>query len=244
MAVLFAEPNGSTWSFLWAKGDREWEFEERARGAQTRATAHQEWGKLAILVLWCVWTYCSSLSLTMILCCLLISVAYCAFPAKIFPLVLLFSGSEMRNRIKVSSESSGGWGWGAAYPQTDGHGGKRTSADGGGGSATRQCGQCRGSNRIKGGRQWVKKCMPVWKSHMTVAESYWVRMLPSCHCLFAARAQAAELRFSQLKERHAELITSHAGLMKKVNCPQYCCLFYSPMQKIVGNTPPHCLTAS
>lgn len=33
----------------------------------------------------------------------------------------------------------------------------------------------------------------------------------------AARAQAAELRFSQLKERHAELITSHADLMKKVN---------------------------
>lgn len=32
----------------------------------------------------------------------------------------------------------------------------------------------------------------------------------------AARAQAAELRFSQLKERHAELITSHADLMKKV----------------------------
>uniref|UniRef100_A0A671USF3 Huntingtin interacting protein 1 related n=1 Tax=Sparus aurata TaxID=8175 RepID=A0A671USF3_SPAAU len=32
------------------------------------------------------------------------------------------------------------------------------------------------------------------------------------------RAQAAELRFSQLKERHAELITSHADLMKKVNC--------------------------
>lgn len=38
------------------------------------------------------------------------------------------------------------------------------------------------------------------------------------HCRFssAARAQAAELRFSQLKERHAELITSHADLMKKV----------------------------
>uniref|UniRef100_A0A3B3CLK9 Huntingtin interacting protein 1 related n=1 Tax=Oryzias melastigma TaxID=30732 RepID=A0A3B3CLK9_ORYME len=29
------------------------------------------------------------------------------------------------------------------------------------------------------------------------------------------RAQAAELRFSQLKERHAELVTSHADLMKK-----------------------------
>ncbi|AWO95892.1 putative huntingtin-interacting protein 1-related protein-like, partial [Scophthalmus maximus] len=29
------------------------------------------------------------------------------------------------------------------------------------------------------------------------------------------RAQAAELRFTQLKERHAELITSHADLMKK-----------------------------
>uniref|UniRef100_A0A3Q4B3R0 I/LWEQ domain-containing protein n=1 Tax=Mola mola TaxID=94237 RepID=A0A3Q4B3R0_MOLML len=28
-----------------------------------------------------------------------------------------------------------------------------------------------------------------------------------------------EVRFSQLKERHAELITSHADLMKKVNCP-------------------------
>uniref|UniRef100_A0A8C9ZHA7 Huntingtin interacting protein 1 related n=1 Tax=Sander lucioperca TaxID=283035 RepID=A0A8C9ZHA7_SANLU len=32
------------------------------------------------------------------------------------------------------------------------------------------------------------------------------------------RAQAAELRFAQLKERHAELITSHADLMKKVKC--------------------------
>uniref|UniRef100_A0A8D3CKQ4 I/LWEQ domain-containing protein n=1 Tax=Scophthalmus maximus TaxID=52904 RepID=A0A8D3CKQ4_SCOMX len=32
------------------------------------------------------------------------------------------------------------------------------------------------------------------------------------------RAQAAELRFTQLKERHAELITSHADLMKKVHC--------------------------
>uniref|UniRef100_A0AAQ5XRK6 I/LWEQ domain-containing protein n=1 Tax=Amphiprion ocellaris TaxID=80972 RepID=A0AAQ5XRK6_AMPOC len=31
------------------------------------------------------------------------------------------------------------------------------------------------------------------------------------------RAQAAEMRFSQLKERHAELVTSHADLMKKVN---------------------------
>lgn len=241
MAVLFAEPNGSTWSFLWAKGDGEWEFEERARGAQTRAPAHQEWGKLAVLVLWCVWTYCSSSSLTVILCCLLISVACCAFPAKIFPLVPLFAGSEMCDRIKGSSESSGGWGWGAAHPQTDGHGWKRTSADGGGGSAARQCCRCRGSNRIKGGRQWVNNCVPVWKSHI-VTESYWVSMLPSCHCLFAARAQAAELRFSQLKERHAELITSHAGLMKKVTCPQYCCLFYSIIQKDVGNTLPHCLT--
>lgn len=35
--------------------------------------------------------------------------------------------------------------------------------------------------------------------------------------LCTARAQAAELRFTQLKERHAELITSHADLMKKVN---------------------------
>lgn len=34
--------------------------------------------------------------------------------------------------------------------------------------------------------------------------------------LLAARAQAAEIRFSHLKERHAELITSHADLMKKV----------------------------
>uniref|UniRef100_A0A3Q3G6D4 Huntingtin interacting protein 1 related n=1 Tax=Labrus bergylta TaxID=56723 RepID=A0A3Q3G6D4_9LABR len=33
------------------------------------------------------------------------------------------------------------------------------------------------------------------------------------HC--AARAQAAELRFTQLKDRHAELISSHADLMKK-----------------------------
>uniref|UniRef100_A0A8D3CRY2 I/LWEQ domain-containing protein n=1 Tax=Scophthalmus maximus TaxID=52904 RepID=A0A8D3CRY2_SCOMX len=33
-----------------------------------------------------------------------------------------------------------------------------------------------------------------------------------------ADAQAAELRFTQLKERHAELITSHADLMKKVHC--------------------------
>lgn len=168
---------------------------------------------------------------------------FCCFlhlQQKIFPLVLLFSGPEMRNRIEVSSESSGGWGWGAAYPQTDGHGGKWTSADGGGGSAARQCCQRRGSNRIEGGRQWVKKCMPVWKSHMIVAESYWVSMLPSCHCLFAARAQAAELRFSQLKERHAELITSHADLMKKVNCPQYC-FFSTPIQKNVGNTCPHCL---
>ena len=31
-----------------------------------------------------------------------------------------------------------------------------------------------------------------------------------------ARAHAAEMRFSQLKERHAELVTSHADLMKKV----------------------------
>lgn len=38
--------------------------------------------------------------------------------------------------------------------------------------------------------------------------------------LNAARAQAAELRFSQLKERHAELITSHADLMKKVKWPE------------------------
>lgn len=85
LAVLFAEPNGNTWSSLWAKGDREWESEEGARGAQTRAAAHQEWGKLAILVLWCVWTYCSSFSPAMYLCCLLISVAYSAFPAKTFP---------------------------------------------------------------------------------------------------------------------------------------------------------------
>uniref|UniRef100_A0A3B3CIY3 Huntingtin interacting protein 1 related n=1 Tax=Oryzias melastigma TaxID=30732 RepID=A0A3B3CIY3_ORYME len=34
-------------------------------------------------------------------------------------------------------------------------------------------------------------------------------------CPPAGRAQAAELRFSQLKERHAELVTSHADLMKK-----------------------------
>uniref|UniRef100_A0A3Q4B3S5 ENTH domain-containing protein n=1 Tax=Mola mola TaxID=94237 RepID=A0A3Q4B3S5_MOLML len=34
-----------------------------------------------------------------------------------------------------------------------------------------------------------------------------------------SKAHAAEVRFSQLKERHAELITSHADLMKKVNCP-------------------------
>lgn len=40
---------------------------------------------------------------------------------------------------------------------------------------------------------------------------------PSCCFSPAARAQAAELRFSQLKERHAELITSHADLMKQVN---------------------------
>uniref|UniRef100_A0A669DG07 Huntingtin-interacting protein 1-related protein n=1 Tax=Oreochromis niloticus TaxID=8128 RepID=A0A669DG07_ORENI len=33
-----------------------------------------------------------------------------------------------------------------------------------------------------------------------------------------SRAQAAELRFTQLKERHAELVSSHADLMKKVNC--------------------------
>uniref|UniRef100_A0A3Q1IQU5 I/LWEQ domain-containing protein n=1 Tax=Anabas testudineus TaxID=64144 RepID=A0A3Q1IQU5_ANATE len=32
-----------------------------------------------------------------------------------------------------------------------------------------------------------------------------------------SRAQAAELRFTQLKERHAELVTSHADLMKRVN---------------------------
>lgn len=38
----------------------------------------------------------------------------------------------------------------------------------------------------------------------------------------AARAQAAELRFSQLKERHAELITSHADLMKKVKTLFFC----------------------
>uniref|UniRef100_A0A3B3VP44 Huntingtin interacting protein 1 related n=1 Tax=Poecilia latipinna TaxID=48699 RepID=A0A3B3VP44_9TELE len=31
-----------------------------------------------------------------------------------------------------------------------------------------------------------------------------------------SRAQAAEVRFTQLKERHAELVTSHADLMKKV----------------------------
>uniref|UniRef100_A0A3Q3AA88 Huntingtin-interacting protein 1-related protein-like n=1 Tax=Kryptolebias marmoratus TaxID=37003 RepID=A0A3Q3AA88_KRYMA len=38
----------------------------------------------------------------------------------------------------------------------------------------------------------------------------------SSRCLFCAgRAQAAELRFTQLKERHAELVTSHADLMKK-----------------------------
>lgn len=38
----------------------------------------------------------------------------------------------------------------------------------------------------------------------------------------AARAQAAEHRFSQLKERHAELITSHADLMKKVKTLLFC----------------------
>lgn len=39
----------------------------------------------------------------------------------------------------------------------------------------------------------------------------------SSRCSFCAgRAQAAELRFTQLKERHAELVTSHADLMKKV----------------------------
>lgn len=31
-----------------------------------------------------------------------------------------------------------------------------------------------------------------------------------------ARAQAAEMRFSKLKEQHAELVSSHADLMKKV----------------------------
>lgn len=41
-------------------------------------------------------------------------------------------------------------------------------------------------------------------------------MMFSSHRLYAARAQGAELRFTQLKERHAELITSHADLMKKV----------------------------
>lgn len=40
--------------------------------------------------------------------------------------------------------------------------------------------------------------------------------------LRAARAQAAELRFTQLKERHAELITSHADLMKKVSTHKFC----------------------
>lgn len=45
----------------------------------------------------------------------------------------------------------------------------------------------------------------------------------SCFCLSAGRAQAAELRFSQLKDRHAELVTSHADLMKKV-----CLVFCSP----------------
>lgn len=40
--------------------------------------------------------------------------------------------------------------------------------------------------------------------------------------VFAARAQAAEHRFSQLKERHAELITSHADLMKKVKTFFFC----------------------
>ena len=43
-------------------------------------------------------------------------------------------------------------------------------------------------------------------------------VFPSLSCfLCTARAQAAELRFTQLKDRHAELVTSHADLMKKVN---------------------------
>lgn len=36
-------------------------------------------------------------------------------------------------------------------------------------------------------------------------------------CLPTGRAQAAELRFTQLKEKHAELVTGHADLMKKVS---------------------------
>lgn len=47
----------------------------------------------------------------------------------------------------------------------------------------------------------------------------WLNMFPPSPHVYAARAHAAEVRFSQLKERHAELITSHADLMKKVNCP-------------------------
>uniref|UniRef100_A0A3Q3WC49 I/LWEQ domain-containing protein n=1 Tax=Mola mola TaxID=94237 RepID=A0A3Q3WC49_MOLML len=34
-----------------------------------------------------------------------------------------------------------------------------------------------------------------------------------------SKCTTLKVRFSQLKERHAELITSHADLMKKVNCP-------------------------
>lgn len=41
-----------------------------------------------------------------------------------------------------------------------------------------------------------------------------VHLLPN----YTGRAQAAELRFTQLKERHAELVSSHADLMKKVHC--------------------------
>lgn len=45
VAVLSAQPNGSTWSCTGAEGDGERQSEERAESAQTWTTAHQDRGE-------------------------------------------------------------------------------------------------------------------------------------------------------------------------------------------------------
>uniref|UniRef100_A0A8C6NL90 Huntingtin interacting protein 1 related n=1 Tax=Nothobranchius furzeri TaxID=105023 RepID=A0A8C6NL90_NOTFU len=62
-----------------------------------------------------------------------------------------------------------------------------------------------------------KQVALVENEHLRMEVDALPKEAPKCLLFFGTdRAQAAEVRFTQLKERHAELVTSHADLMKKV----------------------------
>lgn len=130
------------------------------------------------------------------------------------------SGPEVCDWAQEPGEPTGGRGGRAAHTQADSHGGEWTAANGGGGTAGRHSRRRWRPDRNEGGGQWVHtlRSPGVWSKSSPPPRPHWLLL---CHPR-TARAQAAELRFSQLKERHAELITSHADLMKKVGQQPLC----------------------